>query len=367
MALNIKNGLVQINETSEDRIINFHLKRGFAMLTAFRSENSLSENRARNRRLANDLKMLGYSYAKVTGGYVEVIKEDNPNWDIADIVDGRDDIRRLPVMEESFLVTVYNIKTGELADFKVFKEDMIDLGIKYEQDSVLVSPPAGLGSPSYIVTNNKNGDIGSTDCSFSSLSVANVADTYFTMKEKTINKSRAKRREGVGGVKFESAWLDEPAHTISGVRMRDNRNEIAPFGSHYYNMSNLNTKYNKLESRVRKLERLLNKFNRAKIKSSLNEGYGGLGDLIWDDEADSDGKIEVVVRDFYDAGRSESSLTWELSLEDEDEYYYYAKGTVIDNDDFPLWEIGAELDIEIPKDSSITDIEDYVRDAMENA
>ena len=57
MALNIKNGLVQINETSEDRIINFHLKRGFAMLTAFRSENSLSENRARNRRLANDLKI----------------------------------------------------------------------------------------------------------------------------------------------------------------------------------------------------------------------------------------------------------------------------------------------------------------------
>ena len=89
--------------------------------------------------------------------------------------------------------------------------------------------------------------------------------------------------------------------------------------------------------------------------------------MIWDDEADSGGKIEVVVRDFYDAGRSESSLTWELSLEDEDEYYYYAKGTVIDNDDFPLWEIGAELDIEIPKDSSITDIEDYVRDAMENA
>lgn len=257
MALNIKNGLVQINETSEDRIINFHLKRGFAMLTAFRSEYSLAENRSRNRQLANDLKQLGYSYVKVTGGYIETITPDNPNWEDADVIPGRDDIRQLPIMEESFLVTMFNIKTNEVADYKTFKDDMIDLGIKYEQDSVLVSPPVGMGSPSYIITNSRSGNIGSVDCSFGSLSIANVADTYFSMKEKTINKARAKRREGVGGVKFESSWLDEPAHTISGVRIRDNRNEIAPFGSHYYNMSNLN-KDSMLEARIRKLEKILN-------------------------------------------------------------------------------------------------------------
>lgn len=257
MTLNIKNGLVQINETSEDKIINFHLKRGFAMLTAFRSEYSLSENRARNRQLANDLKNLGYSYIKITGGYIETITPDNPNWEDADEVTGRDDIRQLPIMEESFLVTMFNIKTKETVDFGVFKDDMINLGIKYEQDSVLISPPLGQGSPSYIITNSRSGNVGSIDCSFSTLSVANVADTYFSMKEKTINKARAKRRDKVGGVKFESSWLDEPAHTVSGVRMRDNRNEMPPFGSHYYNMSNLNKK-DTLESRVSKLERLLN-------------------------------------------------------------------------------------------------------------
>jgi len=257
MALNIKNGLVQINETSEERIINVHLKNGFAMLTAFRSEFSFSENRSRNRQLANDLKNLGYSYIKITGGYIETITPDNPNWDDADIIYGRDDIRQLPIMEESFLVTMFNYKTGESTDFKSFRNDMIKLGIKYEQDSILIAPPKDTGKPAYIITNSRSGDVGSIDCEFSNLSVANVANTYFSMKEKTINKARAKRREGVGGIKFESAWLDEPAHTVSGVRIRDNRNEIPPFGSHYYNMSNLN-KDSMLEARIRKLEKMLN-------------------------------------------------------------------------------------------------------------
>lgn len=257
MTLNIKNGLVQINETSEDRIINFHLPRGFAMLTAFRSEYSFGENRSRNRQLANDLKQLGYSYVKVTGGYIETITPDNPNWEDADVIPGRDDIRQLPIMEESFLVTMFNIKTNEVADYETFKDDMIDLGKEFEQDSVLVAPPVGQGSPAYIVTNGRSGEVGSVDCKFNNLTVAGVTSQFFSMKEKTINKARAKRREGVGGIKFESAWLDEPAHTISGVRIRDNRNEIPPFGSHYYNMSNLN-KDSMLEARIRKLEKILN-------------------------------------------------------------------------------------------------------------
>jgi len=256
MALNIKNGLVQINETSEDKIINFHLKRGFAMLTAFRSEYTLSQNRGRNRQLASRLKSLGYGFIKVTGGYTENIGPDNPNWDDAEPTSDPD-IRRLPIMEESFLVPMYDINVHDVvADFNTFKSDMIDLGKEFEQDSVLVAPPVGKGSPAYIITNSRSGEVGSIDCTFSSLTVAGVTSQFFSMKEKTLNKARAKRREGVGGVRFESAWLDEPAHTISGVRIRTERNELSPFGSHYYGNSqvgNLTT----LERRVEKLERLV--------------------------------------------------------------------------------------------------------------
>lgn len=255
MALNIKNGLVQINETSEDKIINFHLKRGFAMLTAFRSEYTLAQNRDRNRQLASRLKSLGYGFIRVTGGYTENIGPDNPNWDEAESTQDPN-IRRLPIMEESFLVPMYDIKTKESADFDTFKSDMVDLGKEFEQDSVLVAPPVGQGSPAYIITNSRAGNVGSIDCTFSNLTIANVADTFFSMKEKTINKARAKRREGVGGVKFESTWLDEPAHTISGIRGRAERNELPPFGSHYYGNSQIGNLAT-LERRVEKLERII--------------------------------------------------------------------------------------------------------------
>jgi len=101
-----------------------------------------------------------------------------------------------------------------------------------------------------------------------------------------------------------------------------------------------------------------------KIKEALNEGYNG--EWTWDDEADKDGKIEATVKDFHDGGRSESSVTFELTLDHENEEYYYALGTVVDNDDFPGWRKGAEIHVAIPKDSSIWDLEDYVRGAMED-
>ena len=61
-----------------------------------------------------------------------------------------------------------------------------------------------------------------------------------------------------------------------------------------------------------------------KIKESLNEGYSG--EWTWDDEADKDGKLEATIKDFHHGGRSESSVTWELTLDHEDDdYYYYVK------------------------------------------
>ena len=98
---------------------------------------------------------------------------------------------------------------------------------------------------------------------------------------------------------------------------------------------------------------------------SVNEGYSG--EWTWEDEADKDGKLEATIKDFHHGGRSESSVTWELTLDHEDDDYYYAKGVVVNNDDFQGWKKGEELDIEIPKDSSIWDLEDYVRSAMEDA
>lgn len=210
MTLNIKDGLVQIDDTLEDKITNFHLNRGFAMLSAFRSECTLEQNRISSNQLANSIKSLGYYFIKVTGYYIESIGSDNQ---ILNEAKSMQDLntQNLSVMVESFLVPMYDMKTKKSTDFNTFKSDMIEVGRVLDQDSILIVPPS----------NQDN------------LTIANAASTFFLMKEKTLNEI------SVGSIKFESAWLDEPAHTISGVRIRVERNELPPFGSHYYGNSRI--------------------------------------------------------------------------------------------------------------------------------
>lgn len=197
MTLNIKDGLVQIDETIGDKITDFNLNRGFAMISAFRSEYTLEQNRNYNKQLASRLKFLGYYFIKVTGCYTENIESSSS------------------ILVESFLVPVYDIKTKESIDFDTFKSDIVELGKKFKQDSVLVTPPTDQDS----------------------ITIASVANTFFSMKEKTLNEARS--HSNTDGIKFESIWLDEPAHTVSGVRIRTERNELPPFGSHYHGNSRI--------------------------------------------------------------------------------------------------------------------------------
>lgn len=71
MAMIIKNGLVRLNETAEHKILDYHLEHGFGIVSGFRHEKSLTENRKRNRKLAEILKGWGFCFIKVTGGYFE--------------------------------------------------------------------------------------------------------------------------------------------------------------------------------------------------------------------------------------------------------------------------------------------------------
>lgn len=214
MTLNIKDGLVQIDDTLEDKITNFHLNRGFAMLSVFRSECAFEQNRISSKQLANSIKSLGYYFIKVTGCYTKSIVSNGTDCDEAKR-EQDSNIQRLSIMMGSFLVPVYDMKTKKSTDFNTFKSDMIEVGRGLDQDSILIEPPS----------NQDN------------LTIANIADTFFSMKEKTLNE--ASSNDNVGSIKFESAWLDEPAHTISGVRIRVERNELPPFGSHYYGNSRI--------------------------------------------------------------------------------------------------------------------------------
>ena len=238
-------GYIRLNETSYDKLVNYHFDNGFCILTAFRSEFTMAENRARNKKLAADLKANDLGFIRVTGGYREVIDKGNVNWDDAEVIPDNDEKRLLTIMEESLLVPNFDIKTKKpFDDFDKLKDIIIDLGIKYEQDSVLISPPHSDGNAYYVITNERYGDLGDIDMKFDKMDLASITDTYFSSLSKTINKLKVKRGDGVGGFKFEKlkyvcTFVDEPRHTLSGMRSENASGALPVFGSHYYETSTL--------------------------------------------------------------------------------------------------------------------------------
>lgn len=259
MIPNIKTpkGYIRLNETSYDKLVDLHLKNGFFILTAFRSEYTLSQNRSRNRELAEDLKSNDLGFIRVTGGYREIIDRDNSNWDNAEIIEDSDNKRLLTIMEESLLVPNYDVRTKQpFENFERIEDVIISLGEKYDQDSVLVSPPFSGGKAYYVITNERYGDVGTVDIQFSKMDLASITDTYFSSLAKTINKLKYKQQDGVGGFKFEKkqyvcTFLDEPRHTLSGLRSENASGALPVFGSHYYESSTL-AKKEGMKTNIRK-------------------------------------------------------------------------------------------------------------------
>lgn len=115
---------------------------------------------------------------------------------------------------------------------------------------------------------------------FDKMDLASITDTYFSSLSKTINKLKVKRGDGVGGFKFEKlkyvcTFVDEPRHTLSGMRSENASGALPVFGSHYYETSTLAKKIknegvdSKEEPYVKKsdvdsiLNKYFNKYNEA--------------------------------------------------------------------------------------------------------
>lgn len=88
----------------------------FAMISAYRHENTKEENNRQTMLLTHDLVHMGLGSIKMEGGYVEV----------------SDDGKEVPVTERSFFVP------------NITKEQAIELCAKYNQDSVLFKDKDGM-------------------------------------------------------------------------------------------------------------------------------------------------------------------------------------------------------------------------------
>lgn len=129
-----------INESGLSRLAKHMDEHDCGTITAFRSkegcggedaaEYSLDDNKKRNRQLYANLEVLGYGVTKVDGAYIE-------NFGTKDAKEVKEDVY--------FVV--------DLKDKGTLKNDLMRLGEKYMQDSILFIPKGGKGSM-LIGTNN---------------------------------------------------------------------------------------------------------------------------------------------------------------------------------------------------------------------
>ena len=115
-----------------------HPEMNFAILSADRSERTPEENKEKSEELKKDIKSMGYWYTELKGGYVEVGKNG----------------KRVPIDgEDSFIVP------------NMTKEEAMELGKKYDQDTVMFKD-AKAHTLQYIITNERAGNVGDADSSF---------------------------------------------------------------------------------------------------------------------------------------------------------------------------------------------------------
>ena len=129
-----------MNESGLSRLAKHMDEHDCGTITAFRSkegcgdpdaaEYSLNDNKKRNRQLYANFEVLGYGVTKVDGAYIE-------NFGTKDAKEVKEDVY--------FVV--------DLKDKGTLKTDLMRLGEKYMQDSVLFIPKGGKGSM-LIGTNN---------------------------------------------------------------------------------------------------------------------------------------------------------------------------------------------------------------------
>ena len=109
-----------INESGLSRIWRHVQNHQAGAVTSYRGDRSKDENKKNNRELKAILRKKGYGVTSVDGSYIEDFGGDKPR----------------EVSEPSFFVV-------DLEDKGTLEKDLIKLGQRYDQDSVLVVPQGG--------------------------------------------------------------------------------------------------------------------------------------------------------------------------------------------------------------------------------
>ena len=210
-----------LTEANLNRIVNGHDKDGYVIISAHRqdaladsnpdaNENELwQENNKRNKKLNSDINSLGYAYIPVYGGYKE---------------EGQD----VAQVEKSFIVFPYQRRNNEQVDYETFLSNMMQLGKKYNQDSILVKYPND--DPQYfnLLTNSWEGK------KFKNATLNDAQQIYFTALKgwNDINLNKKNRTSWQGKPQrftYSESYLNKSPQSVMSASMRASEGEMFYF------------------------------------------------------------------------------------------------------------------------------------------
>lgn len=157
---------IPLLEDKVDKLLSYHSKNGYGVVSACRGDKTSKENLARTEKLKKDLSDLGWSY---TIGYGGGFKEKGSEFDTSK-----------PNFNEISII-VYNHNRKE--EKRDLKQDLISLGKKYNQDDIYYQEPNGKAH-----WYDKNGNI---DATFGEVVKNDPGQQFFT----GIGKSRLSKND----------------------------------------------------------------------------------------------------------------------------------------------------------------------------
>lgn len=199
--------MIPLNEISMNRLLGKHYNNGgFAIVSASRFDKTPAENEQNTQKMYELIRNSEFRFIPAFGGFVETNNETGEKKDNVD---------------EKIAIILCFDRQGKEIPFERLYKFAFDLGVRFEQDSVLIKAPND--NPKYIVTHERSGKVGSVDMEFTGDIVLNdVTQQFFT----NMANRRTSQHAGKNRFTFTECFLNPPFATLNEGQSRTGKGEI---------------------------------------------------------------------------------------------------------------------------------------------
>jgi hypothetical protein len=207
-----------LNEASLGRIYQHVVSnpkmKNWGVVTASRGELTPAENKQRNKQLEADLRSMGYGFVHVDGMWQECRKPDTEYKDCPDDM-------KVPTQEKSLFIP------------NITRDDVLKLGNKYQQDSVLFADEETKAKGEATFIDSKSGE----SFNIGKFSPGKIAQGYSKLKGGQVFTFEPKAEEPLYDV--DDVVYNKKTNTVGIVRLADERGETKTDADGNVNTSDL--------------------------------------------------------------------------------------------------------------------------------